>query len=426
MPTVTRRRFLATSAATSLTALTAAGAARQPNERVVLAVMGVGSRGLGHIQGFSAFPDVEIAYLCDVDANALPRALKELARRQKKVPRVEKDVRKVLEDEAVTALTIATPDHWHALATIWACEAGKDVYVEKPISHNLREGRQMVEAARKHDRVVAVGTQRRSGAHFASAAEFVRKGGLGKVPFARTWIAGHRPSIGHKADAPVPAGVDYDLWLGPAPSRPFNPNRFHYNWHWNWDYGTGELGNNGIHALDVARWVLGLDAPVRVASGGGINFYDDDQQTPDTQVVTFDFPKTCLVWEHRIWSRTGIEGGEEWGITLYGEKGTLVFDSKGWHVVDGVKASDRHSEIERPHLRNFIECVKNRKRPNADIEEGHKSTRLCHLGNVAYRLGRTLRFDPQTESIIGNRKANRLLRRSYRKPYTTSELEEKG
>jgi predicted dehydrogenase len=427
MPAPGRRRFLAESAAafTTLSAVTAAGAAQRPNERVVLAVMGVRGRGLGHIQGFSAFPDIEIAYICDPDDSVIAPALKALARRQKKEPRVEKDVRKVLDDKRVTALTVAAPDHWHALATVWACQAGKDVYVEKPVSHNLREGRRMVEAARRHDRVVQVGTQRRSGAHFASAAQFVRAGKLGKVPFARTWIAGHRPGIGHKKDGPVPHGVDYDLWLGPAPKRPFNANHFHYNWHWFWDYGTGELGNNGIHALDVARWVIGLDDPVRVSSGGGKNFYDDDQETPDTQVAVFDFAKTCLVWEHRIWAKTG-DWGEPWGIAVYGEKGTLLFDRHGWHVVDGVTATDKPSEIEKPHLRNFIDCVKSRKRPNADIEEGHKSTRLCHLGNIAYRLGRALRFDARTETISGDPEANRMLGRTYRKPFTAEVLTASG
>jgi predicted dehydrogenase len=423
MPAPTRRRFLARSAATvtTLSALTAAGAAQKPNDRIVLAVMGVKGRGLGHLKGFSGFPDVEIAYICDPDENVVPRALKELGQNQKKPPKVEKDVRKVLEDKNVTALTIAAPDHWHALATIWACEAGKDVYVEKPISHNLREGKRMVETARKHDRVVAVGTQRRSGVQFASAAEFVHSGKLGKVPFARTWITGSRPTIGHAKDGPVPRGVDYDLWLGPAPKRPFNPNRFHYNWHWFWDYGTGELGNNGIHALDVARWVLGLDAPVRIACGGGKNYYEDDQETPDTQVAVFDFPGTCLMWEHRIWAKTGVDG-QGWGIILYGAKGTLVFDNRGWHVIDGVKGSHKDAEIERPHLRNFLDCVKSRKRPNADIEDGHKSTRLCHLGNIAYRLRRTLHFDARTEALIGDAEANRMLGRTYRKPFVASVL----
>jgi predicted dehydrogenase len=423
MQPLDRRRFLQSSATTlaTLSCLTAAGAADRPNERITLAVMGVHGRGKELIRGFCGFQDAEIAYVCDPDENVIPAALKEVEKRQKKTPKVEKDVRRVLEDKNLTALVIAAPDHWHALATIWACQAGKHVYVEKPASHNLSEGRRMVEAARRHDRIVQLGTQRRSAAHFASAAELVRSGKLGKVPFARTWIAGNRKSIGHKPDGPVPRGVDYDLWLGPAPERPFNPNRFHYNWHWNWDYGTGEIGNNGIHALDMARFLLGLEAPLRVTSGGGKLFYDDDQQTPDTLVTTFDFPHTCLIWEHRIWSKTGFEA-EPFGIVLYGEKGTLVFDRKGWHVRDGIEASDQSSETERPHLRNFLDCVKEHKRPNADIEEGHKSTRLCHLGNIAFRTGRALGFDEQTETIIDDPQANKLLGRSCREPYVCREL----
>jgi predicted dehydrogenase len=416
MSSLHRRDFLAASAASlaALSAATYAGAADRPNEKIVLAVMGVHGRGKGLLKGFSGFEDVEIAYVCDPDSNIIPEALKSLDKRHTREPKVEKDFRRALEDKAVTALAIAAPDHWHAPATIWACQAGKHVYVEKPASHNLREGCLMVEAARKHDRVVQLGTQRRSGAHFQSAAEFVRSGKLGKVPFARTWIAGNRPSIGHKEDGPVPAGVDYDLWLGPAPERPFNANRFHYNWHWNWDYGTGELGNNGIHALDVVRMVAGLDTPQRITCSGGKYFYDDDQQTPDTIVAAFDFPGTCVTWEHRLWSKTR---GEDGWITLYGEKGTLIFDKNGWHVIDGVEASDKEAPIETPHLRNFLDCVKSGKRSNADIEEGHKSTRLCHLGNIAYRVGRALRFDAKTETIVDDAEANKLLGRSYRKGY---------
>ncbi|MFL5242056.1 MAG: Gfo/Idh/MocA family protein [Gemmataceae bacterium] len=419
MQAVHRREFIKQSAAavSTLTALSATAAGDQPNENIVLAVMGVHGRGLDLIRGFSSCEGVEIAVLCDPDENVIPSALKAVNERQKKIPKVEKDVRRVLEYPDITALVIAAPDHWHALATVWACQAGKHVYVEKPVSHNLVEGRRMVEAARKHKRVVQVGTQRRSGAHFQSAAEFVRSGQLGKVPFARAWIAGHRPSIGHQEDAPTPKGVDYDLWLGPAPERPFNSNRFHYNWHWNWDYGTGELGNNGIHYLDSARMLLNLNAPERITCGGGRYFYEDDQQTPDTQVATFDFPHTCLTWEHRIWSKTGCEGQDS-GITLYGEKGTLVFDKNGWHVIDGVTASDKAAPIEMPHLRNFLECIKDpTKRPNADIEEGHKSTRLCHLGNIALRVGRTLSFDAETETIKNDPDANKLLQRTYRKPF---------
>jgi predicted dehydrogenase len=418
MSSIDRRDFLKTSAASAvaLSAVTAAGAADSPNEKIALAVLGVHGRGRDLLRGFSSFDDVEIAAVCDPDENVVADALKVMNGKQKRTPKVVKDLRRVLEDRDVHAVAVATPDHWHALATVWACQHGKHVYVEKPISHNLIEGRRMVEAARKYDRVVQVGTQRRSGAHFASAAEFVRGGKLGKVPFARAWIAGHRKTIGRKADAAVPAGVDYDLWLGPAPERPFNPNRFHYNWHWNWDYGTGEIGNNGIHGLDAARWVLGLDAPAFVTSGGGKLFYDDDQQTPDTMVAVFDFAHTTLVWEHRIWSRTGQEG-EPFSIIVYGEKGTLIFDKKGWHVQDGVEASDKAADMERPHLRNFLDCVKSRKRPNADIEEGHKSTRLCHLGNIAYRTGRRLAFDASTETVRSDQGANALLGRTYRAPF---------
>lgn len=423
MPFLDRRRFLQSSAAgmATLSAVTAAGAADRPNEKIVLAFMGVHGRGKELIRAFTGFEDVEIASICDPDQNVLSAALAEAEKRQKKRPKVEKDVRRVLEDKDITALVIAAPDHWHALGTIWACQAGKHVYVEKPASHNLVEGRRMVEAARRHDRIVQLGTQRRSAAHFASAAELVRSGKLGKVPFVRTWIAGNRKSIGHKPDGPIPAGVDYDLWLGPAPKRSFNANRFHYNWHWNWDYGTGEIGNNGIHALDMARFLVGLDAPLRVTSGGGKLFYDDDQQTPDTMITTFDFPQTCVVWEHRIWSKTGFEG-EPFGTTLYGEKGTLVFDRKGWQVRDGIEASDKADSTDRAHYRNFLDCIKEHKRPNADIEEGHKSTRLCHLGNIAFRTGRALRFDDRTETIVDDPEANKLLGRTYREPFVSGEL----
>jgi predicted dehydrogenase len=419
--TFSRRHFLQASAGTvALSALSAAGAADNPNEKLAIAVMGVHGRGRDLIRGFSAQDDAEVVCICDPDENVIANALKAVNAKQKRAPVVKKDIRQVLEDKDVHAVAIAAPDHWHALAAVWACQAGKHVYVEKPISHNLVEGRRMVEAARKYDRVVQVGTQRRSGAHFRSAAAFVRSGQLGKVPFARTWIAGNRKSIGRLPDGPVPDKVDYDLWLGPAPERPFNPNRFHYNWHWNWDYGTGELGNNGIHGLDLVRMVLGLDAPTRVTAAGGKLFYDDDQQTPDTLVVSYDFPTTTVVWEHRIWSKTGAEG-EPFGAIVYGEKGTLVFDKKGWHVTDGVEASDKTASPESAHLKNFLDCVRSGRRPNADIEEGHKSTRLCHLGNIAFRIGRALRFDAATETIAADPEANQLLGRSYRKPFVLPE-----
>ncbi len=410
MASVPRRRFLQTSAASAasvagLSALNYAGAGERPNERVRLAVMGVRGRGRALATAFAALRDVEISHFCEVDDNVVPQAVKALADRQRQEPRVERDVRRVLEDRDLTGLVVAAPDHWHALATVWACQAGKHVYVEKPISHNLVEGRRMVEAARRHNRVVQAGMQRRSAAHWASAAELIRSGKLGKVPFVRTWIAGNRPSIGRQRDSDVPRGVDYDLWLGPAPERPFNRNRFHYNWHWHWDYGTGELGNNGIHALDMARMLLNLDLPQRVSAGGGKLFYEDDQQTPDTQLATFDFPGCTVLWEHRIWSRTGFQG-EPWGVAVYGERGTLIFDRRGWHVEDGIEASDKADDAERPHLQNFIDSVRAGRRPSADVEEGHKSASLCHLGNAALRLGRTLHYDGRTETCRDDAEAN--------------------
>lgn len=425
MSSVDRREFLGASATVSavgLTALTAAGAAQQPNERVNLAVMGVRSRGRDLIRGFSAFDDVNITHICEIDDAMVGPAQKAVNQRQKQAPRVERDIRRVLEDKTIQAVAIAAPDHWHALATIWACEAGKHVYVEKPVSHNVVEGRRMIEAGARHTRIIQVGTQRRSAPHFLAAAELIRGGKLGRVPFARACIAGNRPSIGTVKDTAVPKGVDYDLWLGPAPQRPFNQNRFHYKWHWNWDYGTGEIGNNGIHGLDLVRMLLNLDAPTRISAGGGKLFYEDDQQTPDTHVAVFDFPSTTVVWEHRIWSRTGFDG-QGFSVVLYGERGTMICDGRGFRVIDGIEAAEKHADFERPHLRNFIDCVKQPRRPNADIEEGHKSTRLCHLGNIALRLGRTLRFDAKTETCTGDKEANQMLRRTYRKPFTAAVLE---
>jgi predicted dehydrogenase len=399
--------------------------------------MGVRGRGKQLAAGFASLENTEIAYVCDVDDAVIGPAFKAVEAKAAKSPKVEQDIRRLLEYKDFDALVVAAPDHWHAPATIWACGHGKHVYVEKPVSHNAIEGLRMVEAARKHNRIVQYGCQRRSAEHFQSAIEFIRSGKLGKVPFARTWIAGNRSSIGKKADAPTPAGVNYDLWLGPAPLRPFNPNRFHYNWHWFWDYGTGELGNNGIHALDIARWALGVDYPIRVTCGGGKHFYDDDQETPDTQLATFDFSPplakggtpapplakrgpggVTITWEHRIWSKTGAMG-EAWGVAFYGEKGVLIFDKDGWHVEDGVEASQKPAgDMERAHLRHFLDCIRTNAKPRADIEQGHKTTLLCHLGNIAYRRGVTLEgFDPGTHRFPKLPIVDAALGREYRKGF---------
>jgi predicted dehydrogenase len=432
MTAINRRAFLKTTAASiaGLSARSYMRAANAPNDKVALAIIGIGStvpgsvggRGRQLIRPFGSFKDVDITYLCDVDENFYPFGQKLLTAQQRPEAKVEKDLRRVLQDKNVDAVVVATPDHWHALATIWACQAGKHVYVEKPASHNLIEGRRMVEAARKYHRVVQLGTQSRSSASLVRAAELVRSGKLGKIPAARAWIGGSRPSIGKEPDSAVPAGVDYNLWLGPAPEHAFNTNRFHYRWHWMWDYGTGELGNNGIHALDRLRWILNLDAPARIVAAGGKFFYDDDQETPDTLTVTYEFPTCTVTWEHRVWSKASGSGAE-----IYGENGTLVFGREGWRVEKGIEASDKGDDKEQGvegsiHQRNFIDCIKNSSgstvsRPNADIEEGHKSTRMCHLGNISFRTGRAIRFDAKTETCVNDAEANRLLGRTYRAPF---------
>jgi predicted dehydrogenase len=275
---------------------------RGANERIRVAVLGVRGRGRSHAAGFASLENVEVAALCDPDLRVLPGVARSVEERQSSRPKTLQDFRAVLDDPAIDAISIATPDHWHAPATVWACRAGKDVYVEKPCSHNLREGRLMVAAAREHARVVQHGTQSRSGETFRSAIEFLKSNPLGTIRVAKAINCQRRADIGHKADSEVPKEVDYDLWLGPAPERPFNENRFHYNWHWHWDYGTGDLGNDGVHAIDYARWMLGVENPLAISASGGKLFFDDDQQTPDTQVVTYEFERCHLVYEMRIWT----------------------------------------------------------------------------------------------------------------------------
>jgi predicted dehydrogenase len=330
-----------------------------------------------------------------------------------KAPRTETDFRRLLDDKDIDAIAIATPDHWHALLTVMGCQAGKDVYCEKPVSHNIVEGRRMVEAARKYKRIVQAGTQRRSSEEVAEAVAYVQSGAIGKIGLSRAWIHQQRKPIGHGSPGPVPKGVDYAMWQGPAPERPFIENHFHYNWHWFWHWGTGELGNNGIHGVDVSRWGLGVEAPIAVVSAGGKYVFDDDQEVPDTQIVTWEFPNAAIVWEHRMWSTHGLEGSG-FGNAFYGDKGTVIVDDKGWRVVDGEPAgSKKKTDNQGAHFRNFLECVRSRKAPNAEIEIGHVSTRLCHLGNIAHRVGRKLSFDAASESFLNDAEANKLLAREY-------------
>jgi predicted dehydrogenase len=426
---VNRRQFLGSSAKNAAgvavgmvglagaTAAVASTSKATASERVRVATIGVRNQGKTLTTHLASLPDVDVVALCDVDESLRPAALSAVSDVHGKSPHWESDFRRILDDRSVDAVVIATPDHWHASMTIMACQAGKDVYVEKPVSHNVREGQQMVAAARRYGRVVQSGLQQRSGAHFQSAVDFVRSGRLGAVHLAKAWTVHRRKPIGRKRDGAPPDGVDYDLWLGPAPSRAFNPNRFHYNWHWFWDYGTGELGNWGTHMLDVARWGLGVGLPTRVSASGGRFHFDDDQETPDTLVVQYAYPRATIVWEHRLWSTHGVEGRSA-AAAFYGELGTLVVDRGGWKVYDLAEtiASDA-SEQPISHLRNFVDCIKNRSRPAADIETGHVSSALCHLGNIAYRVGREVTFAPETAAFTSDREANLLLSRAYRSPW---------
>ncbi len=415
---LSRRRFLAASGA----AVAGAGLALEgrlradsPSEAVVLAVIGTGGRGAGVAEMLAGMPGVRVAALCDVDEARLGKAQTSLAAKGGSGPTAVKDLRHVLDDKSIDAVMIATPDHWHGPATILACAAGKHVYVEKPASHNPREGELMVQAARKHNRVVQLGTQRRSMPGVIEGIARLKEGAIGRVLFARGWYNNARPSIGHGKPAAVPAGLDYALWQGPAPRREYRDNVIHYNWHWFWHWGTGELGNNGIHSLDVCRWALGVDHPTRITSGGGKYHYDDDQETPDTQVVTFDFGTKGITWEGRNWHRRGFENSD-FGVACYGDEGTLLFDGGGYRVLDphGKQTAEvKGSESQTPHFENFFACIRSGQRPNADIEIGHTSTMLSHLGNIAYRSGHTLNLDSTTHQIAGDPQAAALWSRAY-------------
>ncbi|HEY3964883.1 MAG TPA: Gfo/Idh/MocA family oxidoreductase [Planctomycetaceae bacterium] len=436
MTSLNRREFLNTASvltaggvAASLTAHLYAGEDEKPKERppVKLAIMGVNSRGKQLLPGFVEIPEIEIAYICDPDSDTIPSAVKIVQDGGKPTPRIEKDFRVALDDPSVTALVCAAPDHWHALATILACQAGKDVYVEKPCCHNPLEGQRMVAAARRYNRVVQVGTQRRSGLDMQALVKEVQGGRLGKVNFVRCWITSTRPNIGHEAPSAPPSNLDFNLWCGPGPDKSYKKNLVHYHWHWRWDYGTGECGNNGIHALDIARWGLGIEFVDLVTCGGGKYFFDDDQETPDTQLATFEVPGACIQWEHRTWSPRGIDG-EGFGVAFYGSQGTLVTNGRGWVIYEGTgkneKVAAKHdgSELEKAHKANFLDCIASRERPNADVEIAHRSTLLCHLANIAWRTKSVVRFDKVRETIVDNEPASQLMGRSYRKGFELPEI----
>ena len=428
-----RRYFLMGSLAAS--AALRKGASASPNDTVRVACVGVRGRGRSHIRAYSQMPNVEIVAMCDIDESVLNSRLSDLEKTKGKRPAAFTDLRKLLEDKSIDAISIATPNHHHTLQTIWACQAGKDVYVEKPCSHDMFEARQIVAAAQKYNRVVQQGTQQRS-AIGREAVRQMREGLIGDVYMARGLCYKRRDTISRKPVEAVPAGVNYDLWLGPAPEHPFTANRFHYNWHWFWDYGNGDIGNQGIHQVDMARWGLGVKYPTKVSAIGGHFMFDDDQETPNDLSASFEFNdggvKKMMTFEVRHWITNHEAGVTE---TEQGTVGAIFYGSEGYLTVwseDYGKYTSFLGREQKPgptgsdlgnHFANFIDVVRSRKMDdlNAPVEEGAISTTLVHLANVSYRLGRTLHFDAATYSCTGDPEANRMFRRTYRKPFVVPE-----
>jgi predicted dehydrogenase len=395
----------------------AAAAPQVPRDRVRVAIVGLGSRGSALLQAFLA-AGAEIAGLCDVDENAAGRAADVVAKRQEAKPRVNRDLRRLLDDASIDAVVVATPNHWHAPATILACCAGKHVYVEKPCSHTPEEGELAVAAARKHGVVVQHGTQRRSWPWVQEAVKAVQDGAIGPVHLARSWYTNRRPSIGRGVRIPPPPTLDWTLWQGPAPERPFSSNVVPYNWHWWWHWGNGELGNNGVHGLDVARWALGLRFPTRIVSSGGRFYHDDDQETPDTLSVAYEFPGgKQLIWEGQSCTPLGNQGST-FGVSFHGPEASLVIDTDGWRVLDKknevVSEHDGTKKDDVVHVADFLAAIREGRVPAADIAEGHASALLCHLGTIAYRTDRVLHTRPEDGRIVGDDEAAALWTKEYR------------
>jgi predicted dehydrogenase len=463
-----RRHFLMSTAALAASRSVFAS----PSETVRIAVIGCGGRGMSHVNAWTSLPNVELAAICDVDDAHIARYLTEIEKKSAKGPKTIKapatfkDIRRILDDKSIDAVSLATPNHWHTLQTIWACQAGKDVYVEKPCSHNIFEAQQIVAAARKYNRMVQQGSQSRSSSALQEAVQKMREGVIGDLYMARALCFKWRDTIGRAKPEPVPAGVDYDMWTGPSPLHQFTQNRFHYKWHWFWDTGNGDLGNQGIHEMDIARWGLGVKYPTKVSAIGGHFMFDDDQETPNTLNCAFEFNESgkhkMMEFEVRHWMsnheaginenkrpRPGAAATAEAAPPSDGDGppparaprgpdpntiGNLFYGSGGYLAIDGYNKyytflgkdqkegpSATHGDN---HFANFIEAVRTRKREtlNAEIEEGAASTVLVHLANISYRVGRTLNFDAKTMTCIGDAKANELLTRNYRKGYVVPKL----
>jgi len=436
---INRRAFLKTTGAAGLglaclgpLARAAVTPARTigPDGKLTAAVIGTNGRGGAHIDCLTQIPGVEVTYICDVDSRAIEKGIKGVKKKQEAVPKGVSDFRKVLADPAVDVVTIATPDHWHTPMAILALAAGKHVYVEKPCGHNAYEGELLVKAVDKYQRVLQMGAQRRSFPNLQSVIGEIHNGLIGKTYFGRAWYANNRESIGQGKQVPVPEWLDYDLWQGPAPRRPYVDNLVHYKWHWRWHWGTGEALNNGTHEVDVCRWALGLDWPTRVSSNGGRYAFQDDWETPDTQTIAWDFPggKT-ISWEGRSCNGYPIEKLAR-GAMIYGTQGTVLLDGNAYTVFDtkgkvvkeakddeGVDPTNTVSatgvKLDLLHVTNFIEAIRNGTALNCPATEGHKSVALLHLGNIAWRVGRELHCDTTNGHILNDRAAMKFWRRDY-------------
>lgn len=408
------------------------------NDRIQIALIGCGGMGRGDLRDFLRVKNVECVALCDVDDAQSSKALKDIETQGPEPPKlVTRDFRKVLDEKDLDAVIVATPDHWHALPTVMACQAGKDVYVEKPLSTSIGEGRVMVGVARQYNRVVQMGTQQRSAPHYAEAVAYVKSGKLGKIRLVRAWAyldwKGEVPVV---PDSDPPSTVDYDFWLGPAPKRPFNKNRFHVDFRWYWDYSGGLMTDWGAHMIDVANWAMGVKAPAFAASvGGKFGYPRDAMQTPDTQQVLWAFPDFTMIWEHALGVGRGPEMREH-GVAFHGNDGVLVVDRDGWEVHPETDKVDKQIRVFKApgvprqnagredyhflHVQNFIECMRSRKRPNSDVEIGHNSMIACHLGNIAQRLGRQVKWDMEAESFGHDSDAANYVSRAYRSPWKLS------
>lgn len=445
---MTRREFMAATGSAMLWGTNRAWAGA--NDRVRVAVIGIHGMGQSHIQAYGKLPNVEVAALCDVDESQFaPVITKHFTDKGLKAPKTYTDLRKLYEDKEIDAVSVVTPNHWHTLAAIWAIQAGKHVSVEKPCCHNVFEGRKLVEAAKKHKVLVQDGAEQRSNPCAQGMAKFLHGGGLGEVYMAKGLCYKWRNTIGRYPDEPVPPGVDYDLWLGPARKRPFNRNRFHYNWHWNWEYGCGDMGNQGVHEMDIARWGLGVTLPTKITAVGGHFMFDDAQETPNAMMALFEFPnpegggdkKKILQFEVRHWIANGEDGmwlkgasqgntyratssGNVTGNLFFGSKGYMAKDVNEWRTFMGEKREpgETGSGLGN-HYENFVNAIRSPDPAsfNAGIEDGFHSCAVIHLGNIAYRLGRTLTFDPATLTFPGDAEANALLTREYRAPYVVPE-----